>query len=251
MCIPEQFTMKFSTKEHSPAFTAKVALAALKGRRSIPEIARQFAVSEADVLRWRRHLSMHASDVMAFTAKTSPFGGVRQRTTGELPVHSYHSYSRSVVYWSRILETLYNRQFVAAMRSGRVSVSFWRILSWLSELGTLTVGEIAAHSQIERTVLSRLLERMADDGLITRVPRRGDRRISETRITAKGRQVVRTLRPQRQSVYSRATDGIAPRHLEFVCAIIIRMIDNLGGHKTLFATDSATSARGLLDTETR
>jgi len=160
-------------------------------------------------------------------------------------VHSSHSVSRSIVYWSRILGTLYDRQYVAAARPKQVPVSFWRILSWLAESGTLTVGEIAAHSQIERTVLSRMLERMAREGLITRAPRHGDRRVSETRITPKGRRAVRMINPVRQGVYARAIRGIESRHIDFACGVIIRMINNLGGQKSLFPAE--TAARGLLD----
>lgn len=232
--------MSLPVDGHAPAFKAKVALAALTGDRPLAQIARQFNVRATDVSRWRRHLLRHASEVLAATQtgvsakekKRKPQGSLRAAVTRA--AHPVHSFSRSVVYWGRILETLYNRQFVRAMGPMRISVSFWRILSWLTELGTLTVGEIAAHSQIERTVLSRLLERMAREGLITRVPRRGDRRISETRITSKGRAAVRAIRPVRHQVYTHATRGIEPQHLDFVCEVIIKMIDNLGGHQSLF-----------------
>lgn len=63
---------------------------------------------------------------------------------------------------------------------------------------------------------------------------KGDRRISETRITPKARAAVRAIRPVRHQVYTHATRGIELQHLNFVCEVIIKMIDNLGGHRSLF-----------------
>ena len=240
-------------KEYPPAFKANVALAAIRGE-AVDRVARQNDVSEADVKRWQREFLREAykaftpqgSAVPKKPPRSKPKAGAADMVAA--PADSTHSYSRSIVYWGRILETLYNRKFVAEMRPARIPVSFWRILSWLSELGTLTVGEIAAHSQIERTVLGRVLDRMAQEDLIARVPRRDDRRVSETRITPKGREAVRKLRPTRQAVYAQAARGIEPADLDFACAVLIRMINNLGGHKTLFpAGPQDAAARGLLN----
>lgn len=232
-------------QEYAPAFKARVALAVIKGDRTRAQVAMKYKVEAADVSRWRRQLLQHAHAAFApaqarasATRSAGRRGANKSATAGPR-----HSYARSIVYWSRILGTLYNRQYVATVGSKHVPVSFWRILSWLAESGALTVGEIAAHSQIERTVLSRMLERMAAQGLIARVPRHGDRRVSETRITPKGRRAVRMIRPVRQGVYARATRGIESRDIDFACAVIIRMIDNLGGRRSIFPADGCVRRR--------
>jgi DNA-binding MarR family transcriptional regulator/transposase-like protein len=243
---PGQAAASAQPRQYAPAFKVRVALAAIKGDRTRAQVATRFKVDAADVSRWRRQLVQHAG--AAFAPAQDPASATRsasRRGRNEPAVQAAgarHSYVRSIVYWSRILGTLYNRQYVAALGPKHVPVSFWRILSWLAESGALTVGEIAAHSQIERTVLSRMLERMAAQGLIARVPRQGDRRVSETRITPKGRKAVRMIRPVRQRVYARATRGIESGDIDFACAIIIRMIDNLGGHTSIFPAEAVARA---------
>jgi transposase len=50
-------------RNHSAAFKAKVALAAVKGDRTVVEIAQQFEVHPTQVVDWRRQLHDRAADV--------------------------------------------------------------------------------------------------------------------------------------------------------------------------------------------
>jgi transposase len=52
----EEQEMKQSRKKHSPAFKAKVALAALKGEETTAEIASRFEVDPSQVRTWKRAL---------------------------------------------------------------------------------------------------------------------------------------------------------------------------------------------------
>lgn len=48
---------------HSPEFKAKVALAALKGERGLPELAQHFDAHPNQITEWKRQLLERASDV--------------------------------------------------------------------------------------------------------------------------------------------------------------------------------------------
>jgi transposase len=54
-------------RNHSPAFKAKVALATLKGERTLAELAQHFDVHPNQINEWKQQLLERASDV---------FGGV-------------------------------------------------------------------------------------------------------------------------------------------------------------------------------
>ena len=47
--------MKKTRTKHSPAFKAKVALAALRDQESVAEIARRYKVHANVVYKWKRH----------------------------------------------------------------------------------------------------------------------------------------------------------------------------------------------------
>ena len=61
--------MKKNRTKHSPAFKAKVALAALREQESVAEIARRYKVHANVVYKWKRHLSENIS--LAFEAEGS------------------------------------------------------------------------------------------------------------------------------------------------------------------------------------
>ena len=149
-----------------------------------------------------------------------------------------YSFSSSIVYWARILEALYNRAFLDAIKSSQLTIGHWRVLACLAELEPLTVGEIAGYTHMERTVLSRLLDRMAQEGYILREVRSDDRRVSEAHLTEKGRHTFEWMRPLRQQVYEQATRGLSRRETEFVRQTLISMVDNLGGERSVFTLDA-------------
>lgn len=62
--------MSKTRRNHSPAFKAKVALEALKGEKTVNEIAARNNVHPNQVTQWRRRLIEAAADV--FGAKREP-----------------------------------------------------------------------------------------------------------------------------------------------------------------------------------
>lgn len=133
----------------------------------------------------------------------------------------------TLFYWIARLEDRYNREFLTAIRPKRITVSSWRALSVVSELGGLTVGELAEHVHIDRSVLSRLLIQLEKDGMIKRVPRATDRRTIELFITDKGRKEYESLYPIRKAVFERARNEIGDKEVQYITNILRQMSDNL------------------------
>lgn len=57
-------------RNHSPAFKAKVALAAIKGEKTLAELAQQFDVHPNQITQWRSQLLDGAAGV--FGSETKP-----------------------------------------------------------------------------------------------------------------------------------------------------------------------------------
>ncbi len=57
-------------RNHSPAFKAKVALAAVKGEKTLAELAQQFDVHPNLINQWRAKLLGSAADVFGAEAST-------------------------------------------------------------------------------------------------------------------------------------------------------------------------------------
>ena len=63
--------MAHKRKNHTPAFKAQVALAALKGDRTVNELAGHFGVHPTLIHAWKKQLLSGAEDVFASGAKAS------------------------------------------------------------------------------------------------------------------------------------------------------------------------------------
>lgn len=141
------------------------------------------------------------------------------------------SFQSSILYWVGILEHEANLQFVQEINGGKAEVPVWRTLSILSECDGATIGELAAHTLIERTALSHLLTQMEKQNLVERRPMANDRRTIQVFILEKGRETFRRMLPIRRMVFGRATAGIAEAELEAMLSITRKLIDNLRVHR--------------------
>ena len=67
-------------RNHSPAFKAKVALAAIKGERTLAELAQQFDVHPNQITQWRAQLLEGASGIFGAPATPEPAPAVDVKT---------------------------------------------------------------------------------------------------------------------------------------------------------------------------
>src|SRR3954449_580071 len=72
-----------SRRNHSPAFQAKVALAAIKGEKTLAELAQQFDVHSNQITAWKAQLLDGAAEVFS-AAPRSP-------TTPAIDVKTLHA----------------------------------------------------------------------------------------------------------------------------------------------------------------
>jgi len=67
--------MKKTRRNHSAIFKAKVALAAVKGDKTLAELAEQFAIHANQITQWKRQLQERANAVFATAAERSESAG--------------------------------------------------------------------------------------------------------------------------------------------------------------------------------
>ena len=74
--------MRSKRRNHSADFKAKVALAAIKGDRTVAELARQFNVHPNQVSIWKKQFVENAGSV---------FGGSGDKALGEKQIKDLHA----------------------------------------------------------------------------------------------------------------------------------------------------------------
>lgn len=78
-------------------------------------------------------------------------------------------------------------EFHAKLKDWQLSVPEWRVLACLMDVEGLSVGELAAMALMKQPGLTKVLDRMARDGLLTRRGTTADRRRVTIHLTPKGR----------------------------------------------------------------
>ena len=63
---------KRTRRKHSPAFKAKVALAAMAGEKTLAELAQQYEIHPNQITNWKRQLSERAASVFDGDASSEP-----------------------------------------------------------------------------------------------------------------------------------------------------------------------------------
>ena len=75
--------MRSKRRNHSPGFKAKVALAAIKGDRTIAELSQQFSVHPNQISSWKKQLMENAESAFG--------GGSGNKALGEKQVKDLHA----------------------------------------------------------------------------------------------------------------------------------------------------------------
>lgn len=81
------------------------------------------------------------------------------------------------------------------MAEAGISVPEWRVMAHLSQEGEVSVREIEARVDMEKSKVSRAASRLEEQGLVVKLANPGDRRLVSLSLTPKGRAVMDRLIP--------------------------------------------------------
>jgi DNA-binding MarR family transcriptional regulator len=109
-----------------------------------------------------------------------------------------------------------------------VPLPIWQILLILSEFGQQTISELASHTGIEMSYLSRTVLKAEKRGLVARAKSAKDKRVTYINLETGGRQMIRKVLPRTRFL----------RGIMFQAARTLKMVyDNLASNAYVISED--------------
>ena len=120
-----------------------------------------------------------------------------------------------------------DQQLAKSLRRFGLSVPQWRVLGALVDLKSCTINRLSDLTVVDRTTLSRTLDRMERNGLVARQRVERDKRSYAIRLTAGGRAMLKRIWPVMAYHNERAVAGLSRGEIARLKAIIRKMIANV------------------------
>ena len=118
-----------------------------------------------------------------------------------------------------------------------IPLPIWQILLVLSEFREQTISELASHTGIEMSYLSRTVLKAEQLGFVTRAKSTKDRRVTYIKLATGGRQVIRKVLPATRRLLKIIFEGIPDADIETTGRTLKVVYDNLASNADAISVD--------------
>ena len=132
-----------------------------------------------------------------------------------------------VFYWLTQVIGARDRELTQGLRDFGVRVPEWRALAALYARERCTMSELADLATIDRTTLTRTVDRMQDAGWLSRLADGDDMRVTRLELTAAGRKLFDKVWPTAQRLNELALAGLSKAEIQQLHRTLERMRSNL------------------------
>ena len=120
-----------------------------------------------------------------------------------------------------------DRELSQGLKEYGLRVPEWRALAALYARKDSTMGELADLATIDRTTLTRTVDRMQEAGWLSRFADDSDMRITRLALTAAGRRMFDRIWPEVQQLNAFALEGLSKAEIQQLHNTLARMRANL------------------------
>jgi DNA-binding MarR family transcriptional regulator len=125
-------------------------------------------------------------------------------------------------YLSRLMNAM-NLRLMIELRVHRMTISQFRVIQMLDARGSASIGEIAADTVIEQSVVSRIVDQLERLHLAQRRKRVGDGRNVNVSLTLKGTKLYSVLYPRAALIVDDAMSELSQSERDLLEALMFRL----------------------------
>jgi MarR family transcriptional regulator for hemolysin len=143
------------------------------------------------------------------------------------PDEMNYPFSQGFMFLARRWRNLMNEE----LRAVGQSQARWGTLYWIKVFGdTVNQTELADRIGVEQPTLGRILRDLESEGLIERLPGKGDRRAKVIRLTDAAKPVMRDIDRIQNTTRAKLLRGIDPDDLSTCMAVFAKILANMDEH---------------------
>ena len=133
-------------------------------------------------------------------------------------------------YWLTQVVGARDRELAAALKAYRLRVPEWRTLAALYSRQRCSMSELSDATTIDRTTLTRTVDRMVRSGWLSRLADASDMRVTRLSLTAEGRKLFTRIWPEAERIDRVARAGLPEGAAEMLRWTLQQMKQNLDAH---------------------
>jgi DNA-binding MarR family transcriptional regulator len=145
-------------------------------------------------------------------------------------------------YFHRIT-TLLSTRLLERLRIYGVTVPRWRVLVTLMARDGRTIGDLAEVTIISQPVLSRIIDQMERDSLVTRRTSQRDSRVVEVYLTPRGRGLYAKIAPVAARHAQQTVKSLSPTQQKELLAMLRIILRDLSEAPSIEAEEKAIAQR--------
>jgi DNA-binding MarR family transcriptional regulator len=134
---------------------------------------------------------------------------------------------RHVFFWLTQVIGARDRELAQGLKDYGLRVPEWRALAALYSRRGCTTSQLAELATIDRTTLTRTVDRMQQAGWIERLADDADMRVTRLALTAAGKRMFERIWPEVQRLNELALEGLPRSDIQSLQRILERMRSNL------------------------
>lgn len=130
-------------------------------------------------------------------------------------------------YWITRVTNLYLERLEVELKRIGLDVPRWRVLMSLHAKDSSSVSEIAELAIVKLPTMTKIVQRMVGDGLVTCRTSAADGRVTEVLLTETGHEARRRAWAIARQVYAQAFEGVTAAEIRRLNAVLSRVFENL------------------------
>ena len=134
---------------------------------------------------------------------------------------------RHPFFWLTQVIGARDRELAQGLRDYGLRVPEWRVLAALHARRLCTMSDLAELATIDRTTLTRTIDRMAEAGWLERRADEADMRVTRLALTAAGRRTFDRIWHEVEKLNALALEGLSKAEIQQLQSILARMHANL------------------------